>query len=63
MRGLRRLTALLGISPLRGLRRLTALLGISPLRGLIWNFYADLVVWRCARGSIASSAAAPASSR
>ena len=26
----------------RSLRRLTALLGISPLRGLIWDFYADL---------------------
>jgi hypothetical protein len=26
----------------RGLRRLTALLGISPLRGLIWWFYVDL---------------------
>ena len=24
----------------RGLRRLTALLGISPLRGLIWDFHA-----------------------
>ncbi len=30
----------------RGLRRLTALLGISPLRGLIWNFYASLKVYR-----------------
>jgi hypothetical protein len=46
LRGLRRLTALLGISPLRGLRRLTALLGISPLRGLIWNFYASLKAYR-----------------
>jgi hypothetical protein len=57
----------------RKLRRLTALLGISPLRGLIWNFYADLkidranpakaAVWCCAPGSIASSAVAPASPR
>jgi hypothetical protein len=30
----------------RKLRRLTALLGISPLRGLIWNFYADLKIYR-----------------
>jgi Transposase IS66 family len=30
----------------RGLRRLTALLGISPLRGLIWNFYASLNAYR-----------------
>jgi hypothetical protein len=30
----------------RKLRRLTALLGISPLRGLIWNYYADLRVYR-----------------
>ena len=30
----------------RGLRRLTALLGISLLRGLIWDFYADLKVYR-----------------
>jgi hypothetical protein len=30
----------------RGLRRLTALLGISPLRGLIWGFYADLKAYR-----------------
>jgi hypothetical protein len=30
----------------RSLRRLTALLGISPLRGLIWDFYADLKVYR-----------------
>ena len=43
------------------------------MRKLIWNFYADLKIyranpsnaaaWRCGRGSIASSAAAPASSR
>ncbi len=44
------------------------------MRKLIWDFYADLKVYRiqpqqkppsarCARGSIASSAAAPASSR
>jgi hypothetical protein len=31
---------------MRKLRRLTALLGISPLRNLIWNFYADLKVYR-----------------
>jgi hypothetical protein len=31
---------------MRGLRRLTALLGISPLRGLIWWFYADLKAYR-----------------
>lgn len=30
----------------RQLRRLTALLGISPLRGLIWDFYADLKAYR-----------------
>src|ERR1700722_9444312 len=30
---------------IRTLRRLTALLGISPLRGLIWNFYADLKIY------------------
>jgi hypothetical protein len=30
----------------RGLRRLTALLGISPLRGLIWDYYADLKAYR-----------------
>jgi hypothetical protein len=30
----------------RKLRRLTALLGISPLRGLIWNSYADLKIYR-----------------
>jgi hypothetical protein len=30
----------------RGLRRLTALLGISPLRGLIWDFYARLKAYR-----------------
>jgi hypothetical protein len=30
----------------RGLRRLTALLGISPLRGLIWDFYASLKAYR-----------------
>jgi hypothetical protein len=32
----------------RGLSRLTALLGISPLRGLIWWFYADLKAYRAA---------------
>jgi hypothetical protein len=50
VRGLRRLTALLGISPLRGLRRLTALLGISPLRGLIWDYYASLKAYRLKPG-------------
>jgi hypothetical protein len=30
----------------RSLRRLTALLGISPLRGLIWDFYADLKAYQ-----------------
>jgi hypothetical protein len=30
----------------RGLRRLTALLGISPLRGLIWHYYASLKAYR-----------------
>ena len=34
----------------RGLRRLTALLGISPLRGLIWDFYADLRAYRIKPG-------------
>ena len=33
---------------MRGLSRLTALLGISPLRGLIWWFYADLKAYRAA---------------
>src|SRR4051812_20467125 len=32
----------------RGLSRLTALLGISPLRGLIWWFYAGLKAYRAA---------------
>jgi hypothetical protein len=32
----------------RGLSRLTALLGISPLRGLIWWYYADLKAYRAA---------------
>jgi hypothetical protein len=35
---------------MRRLRRLTAVLGISPLRGLIWNFYADLKVYRANPG-------------
>jgi len=30
----------------RSLRRLTALLGISPLRGLIWDLYTDLKAYR-----------------
>ena len=30
----------------RGLRRLIALLGISPLRGLIWNYYVSLKAYR-----------------
>jgi hypothetical protein len=30
----------------RSLRRLTALLGISPLRGLIWDLYADLKAYQ-----------------
>jgi hypothetical protein len=34
----------------RGLGRLTALLGISPLRGLIWDFYADLKAYRLKPG-------------
>jgi hypothetical protein len=34
----------------RGLRRLTALLGISPLRGLIWDFYADLKAYQLKPG-------------
>ena len=34
-----------------GLRRLTALLGISPLRGLIWNFYADLKAYQANPGN------------
>ena len=33
-------------TPVRGLRRLTAWLGISPLRGLIWDFYARLKAYR-----------------
>ena len=33
-------------SHMRGLRRLTALLGISPLRGLIWPFYRALKAYR-----------------
>jgi hypothetical protein len=36
----------------RKLRRLTALLGISPLRGLIWNFYADLKAYQAKPGKI-----------
>ncbi len=34
----------------RSLRRLTALLGISPLRGLIWDFYADLKAYQLKPG-------------
>jgi hypothetical protein len=40
----------------RGLRRLTALLGISPLRGLIWDFYADLKAYQLKPGKRRASA-------
>jgi hypothetical protein len=52
----------------RGLRRLTALLGISPLRGtpvsrLTGSSQARAGLAHCARGSTASSCAAPPSAR